>query len=318
MRRAPLLIFGLYLFNLVIAVPLALAMRSILMQSLGASLDADSMLRGFDLLWHETFAAAHRGQLADTFGPGVTGPLPILANLERLFEGNLLTPNPFLALPAVLYLFAWAFFAGGILDRYAHPEAPHLRVRFFSHCAEFFPAFTQLLLLAIFCYWAIFRFIAAPLHRWVENATLQVTVERTVLAAHLAVYLFTALLLMLVTLVLDYARVSCVVARRRTALAGLTTAVRFLLRHPLRTSGLYLALAVITGILLWLYARFAPGALQSTPGTILAAFLFGQLFIVARIVVKLWNYASPAVLMQALRPEPPEPAESAVAESVAA
>lgn len=296
--RAPILIAGVYFFNLVAAAPLALAMRDILRDSLGASLKANAMLRGFDLGWHGEFSAASSG-LADTFGPGVTGILPVLSNLERLFDGRVLQQNWVILFAGIIYLFAWAFFAGGIIDRYAQPEAPRLRVRFFSHCAEYFPGFTQLLLLALVYYWAVFRYVAGPLQRWVESATREVTVERTVMMYTLGVYALAGLLLMLGSVVLDYARISMVVEKRRGALRALLGGAAFVWRNPVRTIGLNASLLVMTLLVIAAYAEIAPGAGQATGTMILLAFVVGQAYIVARMIVKLWFYASQTVLMQA-------------------
>jgi hypothetical protein len=296
--RAPLLVVGIYIFSLALAVSLGLAVRAMLTESLGASLVAENMRTGFDLTWHTEFASDRTDALAPTFGPWVTGSFAAILNVERLLDGKLLETDWIIGLAGILWLFAWAFFAGGIIDRYANPEAPHLRVRFFSHCAEYFPTFTQLLILAMVYYWAVFKLVAGPLHRWVERATLDVTVERTVIAYTAAVYLLVGTLLWLGSLVLDYARISTVVEKRRGLLRALAGGAGFVARHPLPALGLSLLLVVVTALVIGGYLLIAPGPGQSTPAGILAAFAVGQAYVVARLIAKLWTYASQTALMQ--------------------
>jgi hypothetical protein len=312
---APLLVLGVYLFSMVLAAPLALAVRDTLRESLGGSLVADSMRSGFDMVWHAEFAASQKDDLSQTFGPWISGGMPVIENFERLMDGEMPLLNWTIGLAAVLYLFAWAFFAGGIIDRYANPGAPHLRVRFFSHCAEYFPVFTQLLLLSVLYYWAVFRFIVNPLHRWVERATAGVTVEETVIHSTAGVYALAGMLLILGSLVLDYARISVVVQKRKGMFRALGGGIGFVVHHPIRTISLHLLLLVISGMVMSIYFWTAPGAKQSTPSALLFAFLCGQAYVIARLVMKLWFYASQTVLMQrvipaAALPVPPAPEKS--------
>jgi hypothetical protein len=308
--RAPLLIAGIYLLSLLVAVPLALAVRAAIGDSLGASQVSEQMRSGFDLTWHVEFSAERKDSLAQSFGPWVTGGHGIIWNIERMLDGAMMETGWEFALAGMLWLFAWAFFTGGVIDRYANPDAPHLRVRFFSHCAEYFPTLAQLLIVAMLYYWAVFRFVARPLHRWVERATLDVTVERTVIFYTAGVYLVTGLLLWLGSLVLDYARISTVVEKRRGALRALAGGALFVLRNPLRATGLGLALLLIAAAVVGVYILVAPGPGQSTPAGIAFAFAAGQLYIVVRLVAKLWTYASQTSLMQSLQVTPvvPHPA----------
>lgn len=299
--KSPALILWVYSAGVLLALPLAHYLRGVLHGSFGASLVNENMRAGFDLSWYGEFSAGITG-LGATFGPWVTGILPVLSNLQMLLDGQALRNSGSILLAGGTLLLLWTFFAGGILDRYANPDAPRARARFFFHCGEYFFPFLRLLVISLALYWAVFRWVANPLHGWVERATRDVTAERTVLLCTFAVYALTALLLALSAMVLDYARIAIVVEYRRSALFAFLRGVRFVLGNPLITSGLFLLLVLVGFVLLMGYAAVAPGPGQTTWGAVLAAFLVGQAFILARIVLKLWFLAAQTALFQAAQP----------------
>ncbi len=299
----PSLIAWLYLTSVLLTVPLALSMRTLLKDSLGSSLVHENLRQGFDMDWYGEFSSGGAGNsgsagLADSFGPSVVGSLPILSNLEKLIDGEILQADGTILLAGLLFLLAWAFFAGGILDRYAHPDEPPTRARFFSQNGEYFFRFVRLLIISLLFYWGIFRWVANPLHDWLEDATRDVTQEKTVILFTLLVYALVAFLLLLVSMVLDYAKIALVVERRRSALLACLRGARFVLAHPGSALGLYLLLTTVSLLLLWLYSLVAPGPGQSGTTTILLAFLVGQIYLIARLGLKLWFLAGQTALFQ--------------------
>jgi hypothetical protein len=293
----PSLIAWLYLTSVLLTVPLALSMRTLLKDSLGSSLVHENLRQGFDLDWYGEFSAGSAG-LADSFGPSVVGSLPILSNLEKLLDGEILQADGTIFLAGLLFLLAWAFFAGGILDRYAHPDEPPTRAHFFSQNGKYFFRFVRLLIISLLFYWGIFRWVANPLHDWLEDATRDVTQEKTVMLFTLLVYTLVAFLLLLVSMVLDYAKIALVVERRRSALLACLRGARFVLAHPGSALGLYLLLTAVSLLLVWLYSLVAPGPGQSGAATILLAFLVGQIYLIARLGLKLWFLAGQTALFQ--------------------
>ena len=299
----PSLIAWLYLTSVLLTVPLALSMRTLLKDSLGSSLAHENLRQGFDMDWYGEFSSGVAGNsgsagFADSFGPSVVGSLPILSNLEKLLDGEILQADGTILLAGLLFLLAWAFFAGGILDRYAHPDEPPTRARFFSQNGEYFFRFVRLLIISLLFYWGIFRWVANPLHDWLEDATRDVTQEKTVILFTLLVYALVAFLLLLVSMALDYAKIALVVERRRSALLACLRGARFVLAHPGSALGLYLLLAAVSLLLVWLYSLVAPGPGQSGAATILLAFLVGQLYLIARLGLKLWFLAGQTALFQ--------------------
>jgi hypothetical protein len=227
-----------------------------------------------------------------------------LRNLEELLDGDMLAMNWALAVAGLFYLLAWAFLTGGVLDRYAHPELPRLRVRFFSHCGEYFPSLVQLLAVTMLLYWAAFRFVVRPLHDWVERLTLDVTVERTVILWTAGVYAVALLLLMLIGLLNDYAKISLVVEKRRGAISALAGSLRFLVQNSGKACLLFVLLSTMSLGVLLAYLAVAPGPGQASWATVFVALAISQIYLLARLLVKLWFLASQTALMQSSRVAP--------------
>jgi len=294
---SPALIFWLFFASLVIALPLTAAMRDILKASIGGSLVDQNLRRTFDLDWYGEFRANASG-LAETFSPAVVGILPVLHDLERLVNGEILSVNRIVLAAGILFLIAWAFFGGGIIARYARPEEPRNRADFFSVSARLFFRFLRLLILSLLVYWAVFRWVAEPLRTLMDRLMRDITVEFTALAYTVLYYLVVLLLLMLGSMAMDYAKISMVVEDRHSAVLAFIHGLRFVFAKPLRTAGLYLLLALVGLALLLAYGAVAPGASQSRDITLILAFLISQLFLLARLILKLWFLAGQTVLYQ--------------------
>jgi len=293
----------LYLASLVASLPLTLALAMILRRSLGASLVADNLREGFDLGWYGEFAFKETG-LGDSFGPWVTGILPVLENLEGLLGGEPPTGDWTLLLAGMVFLLVWAFFGGGIVDRYASPEEAHLRGRLFAKSGEYFFRFVRLLVISALFYAAVFRWVSQPLHRRVEDWTRDVTSEQTVVLLTLVVYLVVGVLLVLVSMAADYGKIALVVEQRRSALLAFLRGVRFVFSQPGKTFGLYALLLAVGLAVVVLYAVVAAGPGQRVWWSVLLAFLVGQVYVVARIGLKLWFLSSQTVLFQSVEAPP--------------
>lgn len=292
---APAVLAGLYLVTILLTLPLAGALRGTLADHLGHSLAADRALKGVDYDWWQEFESQAVG-LGTTFGPSIIGFGATLKNLSDLMDNRRLATV--VAIAAGAYLVVWAFLMGGILDRYAR-RRPTRTAAFFSACGVFFFRFLRLGAMA----WLVYFFLFAHVHHWLfdhlyPSLTRDFTVERNAFALRMSLYALFGLLLLLVNLVFDYAKVRAVVEDRRSMVGALRAAVRFVWRHLAATTGLYLATGLLFLILIALYALVAPGVW--TPGwSMWRGFFIGQLYVVARLAVKLLFYASETSLFQA-------------------
>ena len=289
--RSPALVAWVYLTTLVVALPLTLAMKELLQSSFEGSLIEDRLRQGFDLLWYQEFAAGRTG-LGKTFGPTIVGILPLLRNLEQLLDGKLHQGDPTVLGAAILIILAWSLLQGAILSRFAHEQESHSRGSFLAQGSIFFWRFLRLSMISGLLYWGIFRGIGQPLLWWIDTASRDITVERTVLIYTFLAYALVGLLFLMTQLVLDYARISLVVEDRRSVLRALLRALGFVKDHRRPVLGLFFLLT--TGPILWFlaYAWVAPGPNQSTWTTVLLTFCLGQVYLVGRWAFKLWCLAS--------------------------
>jgi len=305
------LVLWVYLGLVLLALPLTFAVRTSLDDSFGDSLVEQKLLEGFDLDWWGEFDFESSG-LVKTFGPSVVGPIPVLTNLERLADGTLFHADWGILATGCLFLLFWAFLSGGILDRYALAGEVRSVGRLFSRGIYYFPRLIRLLVVTILLYIGLFRWVAEPLHEWVEEITRDTTVEKTAIVYTFVVYLLVGLILILMGMVMDYAKISLVVQDRRSALLSMLKGLSFVVKNFTRCLGLYLLLGLVALLVLVLYTAVAPGPGQSSSTTVALAFLVGQLYLLARIASKLWFLAGQTALFQSVEGSAqglPEPSE---------
>jgi len=292
--RAPVILLGVFLVTLLYVIPSGRVVEQSITDSLGNSLDAQTMLSGVNSEWWDRFGETATG-IDRTFAPTVIGFGAVLRNLSRVLDNG---PLP-LAVEglAAAYMLLWLFLVGGILDRYARMRPLRTRA-FFSACGVFFVRFLRLAVIGALGYLFLFNVVHGWLfeqfYRWV---TRDLTVERTAFVIRVALYIVFLGPLLFWNVVMDYAKIRAVVEDRRSMLGSVLAAWRFVVGHPLKAGGLYLLngagfLAVIA-----LYALAAPGA--SGAGVVAwIGFGVGQVYLLARLAVKLAFYASQTALFQ--------------------
>ena len=311
MRRvndAPLILAGVWVMTVLVSLPLTLALRDSLANHLGSSLVADRAARGVDYEWMQEFSAAATGA-ATTFRPTILGFGAVLDNLSGFLDD---TTRPIAIVAfASAYLLLWIFLAGGILDRFARDRATRVN-GFFAACGVFFFRFLRLGAVQ----WIVYTSLFGGVHVWLFDRLYprlirDLTVERTAFLIRLAMYVLFGLALAGCNAIFDYAKVRAVVEDRRSMLGALTAAMRFIGRNPAAAAMLYLLDFVLFLIVITVYAAIAPNA--GTP--VWSAFVVSQVYIVARLWVKLVFWASEVALFQerlahagyVARPEPTWP-----------
>jgi hypothetical protein len=280
---------GAWVLSVALALPLAAVLRDMIAGHLGASLVAETVARGADSDWWQQFSAQARG-LGATFTPSVIGFAAVLQNLSDLLDNRAM--HAVVAGVVGAWLVLWSFLAGGVLDRYARGRALGT-TGFFAACGTHFWRLLRLGTVALLLYWLLFTYV----HAWLfdegllEALTRQSTVERNDALLRAAFYAIFVGLLAAVNLVVDYARVRVVVEDRRSALFALLAGARFVRRHWLGAISLYALNAAGFLVVVAAYAALAPGASIGARWE-WTALLIGQLYVVARLGVKLGFYAS--------------------------
>ena len=318
-NRAPGILVAVWLLTLVAGLPLAAALRSSLADHLGQSLAADTAAAGANYDWMQEFADQASG-IGLTFKPTVIGFGAVLDNLSAFIDD---TARPIaIVATASLYVLAWIFLAGGIVDRFARDRAIGAH-GFFAACGVFFFRFLRLALVQ----WLVYAFLFAYLHDWLFDTfypriTHEMSVERTAFLTRLALYLVFGLLVAAAALVFDYAKVRAVVEDRRSMLSAIGAALGFVRRNTAAAAGVFAANFILFAVVIGVYALAAPGAGGAGP-SMWIGFALGQLYVVGRLWVKLVFWASETSLFQSrlahagyvARPEPVWP-DSPMAEAL--
>jgi hypothetical protein len=291
---APHAVVGVLMLTLVAALPLALTLRDDLRDHLGSSLEANQAADGVNYDWWQEFNLQATG-IATTFTPSVIGFATTLDAMTALLDRRRISTP--IAAALLLYLLAWLFVSGGILDRYARGRSIG-GYGFFAASGMFFLRFLRLAVAMAFVYWLLFAYVHSWLfERWYVNLTRDVAVERTALSWRLLMYAIFIGLLALTTVVFDYAKVRAVVEDRRSMTGALVASIRFIVRHPGRVLAVYLLNALLFVFVVGTWALMAPGA----GGSGLSMWMgvaASQGYILARLVAKLQVMASEIAVFQ--------------------
>jgi len=297
--RSPALIFWIFATSLLLTLPLTVAMRNAIKQSVGTSLVQQNLRQGLDMDWLGEFLSQGDG-IRGTFGPRVVGFLPVLINLDKLLDGRIFSAELGISIAGMLFLLVWAFFGGGILSRYARPEKLYTRSTFFADSGEYFLRFVRLVILSILVYLALYQWVAAPLFRLIDRLTRDTPAEIPEMVYSGLVFLLLAFLLMILSMAMDYAKIAMVVENRRSSILAFLRGLRFVFSNKLKSLGLYLLLILVGVILFGIYGLLAPGPNQANDFTLIVAFIGGQVFLIARLILKLWFLAGQTMLFQSV------------------
>jgi hypothetical protein len=305
----------LWLVSVLFSVPLGLGVRRDIERQLGSSLQANAQIAGATYDWLSEFGDQATGATS-TFGPAVIGFAAVVDNLSAFLEWDL-RPVVVSAM-GIAYALLWLFLAGGLIDRFARNRATRTHA-FFQVSGGYFFRLLRLSAISTLIYAAIILHA----HHWLlddtfDRLTDNLDTERTAFFIRIGLYGAFVGLLAIVNLWFDYAKIRLVVEDRGSVLGALRAAARFVTRSGSGTFVLYLVDTALFGAVLLIYAVVAPGASSTW-----LAFVVGQLYIAARIAVKLVFWASEIAWFQgrlahagyAAAPRPVWP-DSAAAEAI--
>jgi hypothetical protein len=291
---APAVVAGMFSVTLLVSLPLGYALHGMIAAHLGASLAADTAASGINYDWWQEFSSQASG-LATTFVPTIAGFAAVLNNLSELLDHGPVAAT--IAGVTAAWMVVWSFLSGGVLDRLARARRTRAH-GFFAACGMHFWRLLRLGVIAWIVYAFLFRFV----HGWIFSdvfvwLTRDLTAERTSFAVRVLGYGVFGALLITCNIIFDYARIRIVVEDRRSAIAAVFAGARFVRRHAAGVLGLYLLNAVAFLLLVAVYGLVAPGAPRS--GLLMWIMLaFGELYILARHVLKLVFYASETAFFQ--------------------
>jgi len=265
--RKPRLLVILWVVNMVYAAVVAFPLFYIAQTELGHSY-LGSNVRPFDLMWLGEATLKYQDAM-----PALIGGL-VVAGL--------------------LFLGLYVFLNGGIIGRLLDREGrPTLRA-FFEDCGRYFWRFTRLFLASlvflVLTFGVVLRLLSALMNLGIENAWTEWT---PVILRNLH-FLAALLLLSVVHMVFDYARIVVVADEETKVLRALRNALHFLMKRFFRAWALYLLIVAgfVAGTVLF-YAVF--GLLSGpTVALVLLGFVWMQLNVLFRIWVKTLFFAAQA------------------------
>jgi len=298
--RAGKLMAGLLLLNFIVALPAAWALGSSLHDSLKTSRAGEGLRQGFDMGWYGEYQAAATG-LEKTFRPTVMGAGAFLDNHEAWASGELWRGFAGLVAVGVLFALTWTFLLGGILDRFIHPERPFSPARYFASCGRYAFRFYRLAALSIPFYYLVYKFFDWAYGK-VDSLTRDITSESTLLIYSLGAVALTVFLLHLVQISFSYAKIAIVREERSSVVKAAWRGFRFVVAHPWPVLGLALGLGAVSLALLGVYSWLAPGPAQAGWVTVTLAFLAGQIYLGAKVFMKIWLLASQLSLYRQFTP----------------
>jgi hypothetical protein len=293
-NHAPVVVAGMVAVTLLVSLPLAYALDTMIDAHLGSSLAGESLAAGTNYDWWQEFSSQATG-LGTTFVPTITGFAAVLNNLSSFLDHTPLAATIVGVTGAWIVL--WSFLSGGVIDRLARDRRTRSQ-GFFAACGL---QFWRLFRLGVAA-WIVYAVLFGYVHGWIFTdayawLTRDAAVERTAFFIRLGGYLLFGVLLIACNIVFDYARIRIVVEDRRSAVGALLAGGRFVRRHAAGILGLYGLNAVAFLLLIAVYALLAPGAPRSGVSMWIALGL-GELYIVVRHYLKLLFYASETAFFQ--------------------
>jgi hypothetical protein len=284
------LVVGLWLLCALAATPFAVAIRSSIADSVESSLVQENLVKGFDPAWHGEYQAEAEG-IEQSLRPTIAGGGALLENAEDWLTGKLFDEDPLLVGAGVSYALLWTFLLGGVLDRFARPDAKRGPGEFARACGAHFPRFVLLAALAGSLYFGVYR-LAGWLMTRLESWTRDVTSEREIFVVTALTWCLIGLLLALVRVWFALARISLALAEERGALAALRLAAGRLLLSPVCTFGTYLSFGALGAVIVAIYVLVAPMAGPSSAVGVFFAFALGQAVLLVKIGLRVGMLAA--------------------------
>lgn len=292
--HAPWLVLLLWCVTLAITVPPAILLNNAVTTHLGSSLEADTAASGMNYDWMQEFRA-QADSLGRSLRPDVIGFAAVVDNASAFADVD---QRPLVVvIGGVTFVGLMWFLTPGLLCRLA----ANRRIgpgSFTGACGAFFGRIVRLNIVSMMFYGTL----VGAFHQWLfddvfEAVTRDMTVERTAFLVRVACYVVFFALLALCNLVFDMAKVRLVVEDRRSVLATIVSALDFTASNRRLVAGVYGANLFTLAIVVAAYAAVAPGVGGAGAG-MWATFVIGQLYVAARLFVKLSFWSSDIAALQ--------------------
>lgn len=288
----------IYLFNLCVGLVFAVPLFVWFNSQVGTLGMRDELLSGFNYSWWSAFKPTAHG-LAESIRPSLSGGFgPLFDNLELLLTGQFVNFGWFTFAIALAYLFMAAFFNGGAIAMFADERKSFTASRFFSFAGLNFHHMAALATTTVAVFALFYKVINPFIFSLVDKIVGDTLSQPFAWFMNVIGYLLILLLVFLITLILDYAKVIVIVEKKDSSWLCIWLSVKFIFRHFFKVIGLnVLLLLIATGIV------FLGGLILSAVNAtqfllLIVAVLLQQLYIAIKIGARLLFYASETVLYQ--------------------
>jgi hypothetical protein len=307
-RRNWGLVAAILLTNVGLALVLAVPLARTLSHDLAHRGASSAMMYGFDYDWWASWSSRQTGY-ATELGPDLLGSGFAFKSLDLLLQGVLPLGlfdrgrsdlAPVILGVAALYLLLQVFLTGGLIGVFRAWRGGWT-VRGLLHGSGFyFGRLFRLSLVSLVLVGVVFA-LNAPLARFVDDLAKEAVSERTAVALTLGRHLILFIALLLVHMLVSFAKVILVSEERLSALLAVVSSLGFCLRNFLAAAGQYAVVAAAGALLLLVFTALDARLLVVGWKSQLLALVLFEATIAARIAVRLSLLAGQVELLQARR-----------------
>ena len=312
------MIFFAWLVNVTLTLTVALPLLSQLDTYVKGTVLEERIVQRIEPNWFQTFQRDQEtNPLARFFDYSMFGIAPFLNHYEAYLGGDFVKNVArflmdlffsfsvstqylnIISLLAFAYLLSSTFLAGGFVGIYAKTYRVTFP-EFLIEGAKYFGRFFRLCLLSLIVYYLLFNFLFDWWTGSIPSWTAEEPTEMTPFIHYMIKNVVVILVLGLIALCFDYAKIRMVVDDRVSALFAVGAAVKFVTGHFWSVSGLYVILSLVGVVLVAVYGLVERQISQTGYWTILFVFMFQQLYMLSRFWLKASFYASQTDLYQKL------------------
>lgn len=268
--------FLLWVLNVTVAAVAALPIFRVLSVELNHSLMAGSMFDRFNLDFASEFAFKYWDTMPWVLGLGIA--------------------------LALVYLILTLLTTSGTLAVFSSTERRFSAAVFFRGCGVYFWRFFRLFLVAAIFYGVFVLALNGLLATLANKITKNWTQEKFVLFVSWFRWLFVIFAFLVVNMIFDYAKIRLVLEERRSAIAAAYRSIKFVFRHFGKTLSVFLFCALLGLIFVAIYNPLEQILPPNSRRWVITVFFLQQLFILARVYVRLTFLSSEVLLYEDLRP----------------
>lgn len=256
----------IYIITIMMALILAIPFQGTIEKEAGNSMAFTNLLKDFDYTVYKDFM----NQSAQALQPYISAAIWM----------------------GIFYLIFTIFFEGGILTVLRRKEDKFSLRFFWEASAKYFSRFLRLAIYTIILQLITAGIVFAVLSKILSSASETVPSEASLFYIGLTGVIIYILIFIFLLIVTDYAKVMLVENEEYRPLRTIIRSFGFVFRHFLSTYFLYLLLLIVPVLLFVIYFRAEDAIGMSSGGKIFIIFIIQQLFIWARIFIKIWILGS--------------------------